>query len=563
MIKQKDIKRTHLIQLLLVLIIILSANIISKSLFTRIDLTSEKRFTLSETTKNMLKSLKDVVYVKVYLEGDFPADFKRLKNATKELLDEFKAYSGDKIEYEFINPFENPDLKTQKEIYKELVSKGLEPVSINEKKEGGSAQKLLFPAAVLTFREKEAQVQIFRNQVGTSGAQSINGAIESLEFEFASAIQKLNTLIKPQISFITGQGELDKLATGDLVNSLTDFYEIRRTHIRETLNALDNKKAIIIAKPDSAFSEKDKYIIDQFIMKGGKVLWLIDPVFAEMDSLSNSNFTLCFPNKLNLDDQLFKYGVRINPVLVQDLSSAYIPVNVSPISAQPKFQMYPWFYFPVISPNGEHPITKNVGGIKFEFASTIDTIKSPGIKKTVLLRTSKYTKEINAPAKIGLDIVAKKPNVEEFNKSNLPVGVLLEGEFESVFKNRLPMDFVSSKEIAYRDKSVKNRMIIIADGDIIKNQVHRSTGQIYPLGYDKYTKITYANKSFILNAIDYLMNDEGLIKLRSRKIELRLLDKNEITKNRMKWQLINLLIPLFSIILFGVIFNYLRKRRYS
>ncbi len=571
--KRKEVKKQNIIQLILTLIIIVLINYISSFIFVRIDLTSEKRYTISEPTKKMLKNLNDVVYFKVYLDGDLPPGFKQLEKSTKEMLDEFRAYSKNNIEYEFINPSESNDRKTRNEIYKQLYDKGLLPTKLNYKDENGTtSQKIIFPGVIISYKGNELAENILNNNIGVSPEQNLNESTQELEYNLSNAIKKITTSIKPKIAFIEGQGELDKNSVADITNSLTEFYNVKRVRLNGQLNSLRDSlnnnlySLIIVAKPDSAFNEKDKFIIDQFIMNGGKVLWLIDLVKTDMDSLAYSSSTLALVNNINLEDQLFKYGVRINPNLIEDIQCALIPVNTAIVGTQPKFTPSPWLFFPLIQPPNTNPITKNLNLIKTEFVSSIDTVgNDPAIKKTVLLSTSKYTKIINAPARISLEMVNEEPDQRQFNKSNVPIAVLLEGQFQSVFKNRLTDDIIESKDIAFKDKSVNTKMIVIADGDIIKNQVrHYGKKTIpYPLGYDRYTRQTFGNKEFILNVIDYLTGNSDLMQVRSRDIKLRLLDKTKINNQRLKWQIINTILPILVIIILGIIFILLRKRKYT
>ncbi|MGQ0827462.1 MAG: gliding motility-associated ABC transporter substrate-binding protein GldG [Bacteroidota bacterium] len=556
-------KQRDLTALALAIIIVILLNFVGSFVFHRFDLTSEKRYTLSDATKKLLGQLNDVVYVKVYLEGDFPAGFKRLRNETKEMLDEFRAYSDDNIEYDFINPSENTDKKQQNEVYKQLHDRGLQPTNLEVKDDNGTSQQIIWPGAIVSYKGKEMPWQLLKTQFGQSSETQLNNSIQALEYEFASTIRNLSTPLRPQIGFIEGHGELDTLAVKDIKDALSEFYLLKRVKINERLNALDGLKAIVIAKPDSSFSEKDKFIIDQFVMKGGKALFVIDPLNTSIDSLRKLGITLAVPSDLNLDDLLFKYGVRINPNMVLDLQSSAIPVNKALRGQQPRFELMPWLFSPLIMPTGNHPIVKNLDLIKIEYGASMDTIAAKGISKTILLTSSKHTKTFNAPVRVSLGMVRQKPNEEMFTDSYQLVAVLLEGEFESVFKNRIAPKIATDSAIGFKDHGVKTKMIIISDGDIIRNDVQYSTQKPFPLGYDQYTQQTYGNKNFILNCINYLCDDSGLISVRARELTLRLLDKKKINNEKLKWQLINTIVPLFVIILFGVIHTLRRKRKYG
>jgi ABC-2 type transport system permease protein len=558
-------KKRDLTSLGLAIIILILLNFVGSFVFHRFDLTSEKRYTLSDVTKKLLSNLNDVVYVKVYMGKDeeFPAGFKHLRNETQEMLDEFRAYSDDNIEYEFINPNENADKKQQEEVFKQLYDKGLQPTNLEVKDENGSSQKIIWPAALVTYHGHEVPWQLLKTQIGSSSEMQLNNSIQALEYEFASCIRNLSTNVRPKIGFIEGHGELDTLAVEDIKNALSEFYSLKRIKINESLNALQGMKAIIIAKPETSFSEKDKYIIDQFVMNGGKVLWVIDPLNTSVDSLRKSGGTIAVPYDLNLDNMFFKYGVRINPDLIVDMQSSAIPVNKAFVGQEPRFELMPWLFSPLIMPTSGRPIVKNLDVIKVDFGSSMDTVAAKGIKKTILLHTSKYSKILKAPVRIDLRMANMRPDESVFTDSYQPVAILLEGEFESVFKNRKHPEFINSKSFPYKEKSINTQMIVISDGDVIRNEVQYSTKKPYPLGYDKYTNQTYGNKNFILNCINYLCDDSGLISVRARELTLRLLDKKKVLNERLKWQLINVLLPLLAILLFGIAHDIIRKRKYA
>lgn len=563
----KNIKRLNLIQLFIAIAVIVLVNVIAKYAFFRLDLTQEKRYTLSPLTIKMLKELDDVIYFKVYLDGEFPAGFKRLRDETKEMLDEFRAYGGDNIQYEFIDPSANPDKKQRNELYKSLYQKGLQPTNLNFKEEGdANAQKIIFPGAIVNYKGRETSTQLLKSQGFAHPEAMINNSVKDLEYNLSNSIRKLKSGTKPNIAFIEGHGELEEMAVADIAKSLSEYYEVKRVKLNGQLNSLRGFKAIVIAKPDSTFDEKDKFVIDQFITHGGKALWLVESTFATMDSLSKNGETVGISNPINLEDQLFKYGVRINTHFVQDIQGAPIPIVTGMMGNQPQTQMFPWFYFPLIFPydKNAHPIVSNLNAIKLEFANTIDTVGPPNIKKTILLRSSKFSKTINTPARISLNSVKEEPQEKQFNKSFLPIGVLLEGKFESVYNNRIPANIESSKEIGFKPFcDTLNKMIIVADGDVIKNGYSKSKGTITPLGFDRYTQQEYGNKDFILNAINYLCDDEGLLSVRSRELKLRLLDRKKLSKEENKWKAINTVIPLLLVGAFAFAQYYNRKKKYS
>jgi ABC-2 type transport system permease protein len=531
--------------------------------FHRFDLTSEKRYTLSDATKNLLSEINDVVYVKVYLDGEFPAGFKRLRNETKEMLDEFRAYSNDNIEYEFIDPSVSDNKKQQNEIYKQLYDKGLEPTNLEVKEESGTTQQIIWPAALVTYKGRELPWQLLKTQMGQSSEGQLNNSIQALEYEFASVVRNLSTAIRPQIGFIEGHGELDTLETYDIAAALSDFYVVKRVEINQQLRALDGLKAIVIAKPDTTFSDQDKFIIDQFIMKGGRVLWVFDPLYTPVDSLSRRGNTVAIPYELGIDKMLYKYGVRVNDKMLLDVQCSAIPINKALKGQQPRFELMPWIFSPLLNPLNDHPIVKNLDIIKTDFASTIDTIEVKGIKKTILLQSSKYSKTLVQPVRVDLNYLRFPIDEKQFNNPFQNVAVLLEGEFESVFKNRIPPEIANDSAIGFKPNGKKSAMIVIADGDIIRNDVQYSSRKPYPLGFDKYTNRTYGNRNFILNCVNYLCDDSGLLSVRARELTLRLLDKKKVKNEGTKWKVINTAVPLILVLVFGLIYYYVRKRKYS
>jgi len=561
--KRKSLKSQNIIQLFLLLTMLVLINVISSFVFTRFDLTSEKRYTLSEATKNLLKKLPDVVYVKVYLTGDFPAGFKRLENSAKEMFDEMRVYARDNLQYEFIDPAANPDKNARTELYKQLYKKGLQPTNIQENEKESTSEKVIWPGAIVNYRANEIPMQFLNDQLGAGPEQALNNSIEGLEFTIANTIRKITADVPPSIAFIEGHGELDKKHTADIYNTLKNSYNIGWKRIDGKLNTLENYKAIIIAKPDSAFDEKDKFIIDQFIMKGGKVIWLIDPMIAEMDSLANKNEVIATANELNLDDMLFHYGVRINYDLVQDLESVPIPMVVGYSGGRPQQKLMPWFYFPLVFPESKNPIVNNLNAIRFQFASSIDTVGSIELKKTVLLTSSQYSRVVNTPARISLEMIRKEPDMRMYNQPDKILAVLVEGTFRSNFTNRIPPVIAENKDIGFKETSVPTNMVVVSDGDVIRNDYRKSNESAMPLGYDRYTGQTYGNKNFILNVVDYLCDESGLITVRSKEIKLRLLDKNLIKNSKTTWQLINTVLPLILILVFGVVKGQLRKRKFA
>jgi len=556
-------KRKNIVSLLILIVIIVLVNFIGSYFFKRFDLTSEKRYTLAESTRKLLSGIEDEVYLKIYLEGDFNPSFARLKNETREMLDEFRAYSNNNIQYEFIVPGEGLTTEEAQGIEKQLYDKGIIPEEITERKKDKTLQTRIWPGAIISYKGKETAWQIFRRQdFSNSPEENINNSIEELEYSLTNAIRKLQRDKKLEVTFIQGHGEIDTLHQYRFMQALSEYYDVNQTQISGRLNGLLGSDAIVIAQPDSAFDDKDKYIIDQYIMNGGKVLWLIDPVEVNRDSL-RKGFSIGINRPLNIEDMLFKYGVRLNPLLVQDLQCGKIGVNVG-FKGQPKIELFPWLYSPIVTTDNKHPIVKNLDAIKFDFVSSIDTISSAkGIKKTILLRTSRYSKTQPCPVRIALGSVRIQAKESQFINSYQPVACLLEGQFSSFVEYRISSRLLSDSLFKYIDKGKVTKMIVVADGDIARNDLNRNTGEMPPLGYDRYTRMTFANQTFLLNCINYLLDDEGMLQLRSREVKLRLLDVKKINQHHTKWQIVNVVLPMLLVIALAFLQFYLRKGKYA
>jgi ABC-2 type transport system permease protein len=564
--KKTEIRKLHIIQFAFSLIILMLIAFISTKIYFRLDLTSEGRYILSHESKSVLKKLDDVVYIKVYLEGDLPVGFKKLHNSIRETLDEFRIYAKENLQYEFINPSEsnNPDIRNK--IYKEIYDKGLKPINIQSRdKEGGSNEKIIFPGALINYKGLEVPVSFLKNNVSLSSEENLNNSVQTIEYELIKAISNITSKKIDKIAFLEGQGELGAMEVQDITIELSNYFQVDRGGINGKLGVLGSYKAVIIAKPTKPFNEQDKFVLDQYIMNGGKVLWFIDEVNVNTDSLAKGS-TFAFINNLNIDDLLFTYGARINPDLVQDVQCNMLPVNVGFTGDQPKWVPSPWFYYPLISPLVDHPVTRNMNLIWARFASQIDTVGvNRKVKKTFLLKTSAYTRLVKAPVYISLEEVKRKQTREAFNKPNQAIAVLLEGQFPSVFRNRSINNIIQGSGINYKAESIPTKMIVVSDGDMIENDV-RTTAEgpaITPLGFDKYTRQTFGNKDFIVNAVNYLTDETGLISLRAKEFKLRLLDKARVQEERLKWQLVNTIIPVLLVIGFGIYYNYSRKKKYA
>nr|MBC7613662.1 gliding motility-associated ABC transporter substrate-binding protein GldG [Pseudopedobacter sp.] len=522
-------------------------------------------YTISPITIQILEHLKAPVTIQVYLEGEFPSGFKRLRNATKDLLSDYKAYAGNKLNFEFIDPIAGKNQREQEAVYNQMTQKGIDPTNLSVKTASGLTQKVIYPAAEVSAGANSMAVKLLQTRMGSSPEEVLNNSVQNLEYAFSSAIKKVSAGGKPRIGFTEGHGELSDLELQDALKSLTEGYEAGRINLNTmTYAGLDKLKVMVIAKPATEFSELEKYKIDQFLMHGGKIIWTIDQVNADLDSMRRSQGAeqLAFQKKLNLDDQLFTYGIRINYDLVGDMNCAQIPVSVGQVGGQAQIQKVPWLFFPLIMPVSNHPMIKNLDAIKTAFVNTIDTIGTKGTQKTVLLTTSPFNRELNAPTIISLDMIEDTPDPKRFQSVPKPVCVLLEGTFKSNFLNRAVPQGISDFP-APLEKSKFTKMLVFSDGDIFKNQISDKDGSPFPLGYDRYTQQTYGNKTFLLNAIDYLTDDSGLIALRSKEIKLRLLDKGKLVAQKTTWQLINTLIPLIMLVLFGIFQHIYRKRKYA
>jgi ABC-2 type transport system permease protein len=569
--KRKRSKRGQAFtQIVLLIGIALAINVIAGIYYARLDLTSDKRYTLGQPTKKLLKGLKDVVFVKVYLEGkDLPPGFKRLSESTRELLDEFRAISGDKIQYQFIDPDDLPDQKTKQNLYEQLSNQGLHPIQLQENKEDKISEQIVIPGAIVTYNNKDMPVQLLQEQLGGVPPDLVlHNSIIGLEYQLTNAIHKLEEEKKPKIAIIQGHGELKPLELTDIYNTLLQSYDVDFVDLpKYKVGRLDPYDAIIIAKPDSFFNELEKYKIDQFMMKGGKVLWFYESLNANMDSLHNGvGYT--YDYKTNLEDMLFKYGIRVNYDLVQDMNCNYIPL-LSPYGTVQKRNLLKWPYYPVVEPQSQNPIVHNLSTIWFQFASTIDTLHTranPDIKKTILLQTSPFTRVMMNPVRIDLSLVSTLRRDEMlYRQGQKNLAVLLEGEFNSSFRDHPPSPETqaSGQYGVYKERSPYTKMILVSDGDIIRNEVRKSTGEPFPLGFDPYSNQTFGNKTFVMNCVDYLVDESGLITLRAKDIKYRPLDNGRVKTERLNWQLLNMVVPVVAIVLFGLIFNYVRKRRFA
>ncbi|MCE5345808.1 MAG: gliding motility-associated ABC transporter substrate-binding protein GldG [Bacteroidales bacterium] len=532
----------------------------------RLDLTEDKRYTLSEPTRKVLSDLKNDIYVQVYLEGEMPIPLKRLKRSVAEMLDEFKIASGRKVDYEFINPSEGTSAKQRESQYQVLINKGLTPVNIQSgDAEGGSIQKIIFPGMIVNYNGIEVPVNFLKNNQAIPYEQNILHSIEGLEYEMIKTISTLSSDTIYKIAFLEGQNEIPEIETADITFNLAKFFTIDRGVIGGKYGILDKYAAVIIAGPETEFSESDKLVLDQYIMNGGKVMWLLDEVAVNSDSLVFGQ-TVGLYRPLNIEDQLFRYGARVNPEIIQDIDCVPIRLMVMIGGARQQVVPAPWVYYPLLSPAPDHPITRNLNKVKGEFVNFIDTVGlDRAIKKKVLLTTSDFSRTLSPPTMISLKEAELTPDEKDFNKSHLPVAVLLEGVFPSAFKNRMINNLTDVKKLQIRTQSKETKMIVIADADIIRNEV-KITGlqkNPLPLGQDKYTGEVFGNRDFLINCLNYLVDNNGIMELRSRELKLRLLNTSKVKAERVKWQLINVVIPVLIVIVGGLLYSYFRKGNYT
>jgi len=538
--------------------------LISFFFFFRIDLTSDKRYSISEQTKTLMRNTDAPLKVVVYLDGDLNPGFQRLKKSTAELLDELSVYSNQNIEIEYENPSLADTPAQREKKYAELQMRGLLPTAVYERdKEGKSIQKVIFPWIEITYNGKKVQVCLLKNILGNSGEENLNISIENLEFEITDGIRRLVNRDVSKIAFLEGHGELAESETYDISKTLSKYFQIDRGIIANNATILDNYKVIIIAKPTKPFSESDKFIIDQYIMHGGRVLWLLDGVRVSKENLSIAGLSPAIELDLNLNDQLFRYGVRINPVLLQDVQCTSIPVNIAPANATPQFEPSPWYFAPLLLTSPEHPVTRNITQVRSEFCSGIDIVgDNKQVKSQLLLATSDNTHILAAPTTIDLSQKIKPNDKTYFNVEYVPVAVAMEGNFESDFANRMiPKGLTNTLPI--RKLSLNTRQIVVADGGIIRNETILKDSTTVPLGFDRYMNQQFGNKDFILNAVLYLADNDGWMQLRSRTLKLRLLNKKITNDDRLTWQLVNVLLPLGFLLFFGIGYQIIRKRKYT
>ena len=552
-------KVESILKLLVGIALVVVVNLAAERVYFRWDLTEEKRYTIKEATRQMLSELDDEVVVEVYLEGKLNSGFTRLQEGVRQTLEEFRVYSDNQVQYRFIDPAAAMGEEAQMQFMQSLSQMGIQPTNIIEEKDGQRSEKLIFPGAVVSYGGIEKGVMLLKGNAASSAEEKLNQSIESVEYELASAIYQLTNLETKSIGLVKGHGELDSLDIISFENTLRAQYSVQDVYLEAA--DLSQISALLIAKPQTAFSELEKYYLDQYLMNGGKVIMLIDKLQASMDSASNE-FNYAFPFELNLDDQLFRYGIRINNNLLQDNSSAKYPIVTGMMGDQPQIQLIQWPFFPLFNRFADHPITRNINAVKGQFVSSLDTVKAENVQKIPLMFTSDYSRSVTAPVKVSIQDLRRNLTPDMLNQQNIPTAYLLEGTFRSLYENRFKPEGVDEKTFVPRALEGA-KLLVIGDGDIARNDVNPRNGAPQPLGTDPFEQVTFGNQDLLLNAINFLIDDTGLITARNKNIQIRPLDKVKVADGRLKWQLINLVLPVLLLIAFGVIRHIWRKKKYQ
>lgn len=552
--------------LLLYLGILLVVNVLATYLPVTWDLTEDKRYTLTSSTRELLDEVNEPVYVEVLLGGSFPAGFKRLQRATREMLEDFRSETPF-LDYTFSDPNEGSKEQVNA-LREEFVKQGMNPTNLRIKENGETTEKLIFPYAVISYGGRSVPVSLLESEVpGLPPEVILNNSISLLEYKLSSALFRLIRSDKPNIVFIKGHGELIPEQTSDLRRDLRPYYNFTYLALDSVFRINPEVDLVIVARPRGPFSEPDKFKLDQYIMKGGKVIFLIDPLNATLDSMRLSRDYMPVPYDLNLDDLLYRYGARVEPNLVLDLECSRIPLQVGMVGNNPQYDLFSWYYHPAVQAQANHPMVKNLNRINFDFPASIDTIqtKTP-VTKTILLTSSEYSRLQYPPVQIGFDILRYEPDPGKFNKGPQSLALLLEGRFSSNYENRVPQVFLDSLKArgeAFQPISEPTAVLVVSDGDVIRNPYNQVTNEAKALGYNIYDRRQYANKEFALNMIEYLLDQRGLIEARSRDVRLRLLDKVRVDEEKTFWQSLNLGLPILLLVLFGIGFYFWRKRRYA
>ena len=561
----------------LVIALLVLINWLAASFHTSIDFTNEKRFTLSNSTKSVLKNLDSTVDITVLLSGDIKSEFKKLSNSTKELLENFKNYGGKNIQYTFEIPGEGLDDSAKAKVFESLIGMGLRPTNqkVQVKEGEGNSNRQIFPGAIIKYHDKAIAIDLLQGQVQKNSfnsndildKQSLNSAEALLEYKFANAIQQLTQQQVPVVAYAYGNGEPQYgfLPVNDVFETLGRNFIVDTVNIRSQPFISPEYDAVVIVKPTEKFTDDDKFKLDQYVMNGGRLLFFIDVLYAERDSLQNGDL-IAYARDLNLNDLLFRYGVRINTDLIADKHADVIPVEVGSVGGQSQKQLLPWPYSPLLQPGSGNAIVKNQADVLAQFANSIDTVEAAGITKTILLATSNNSYAMSTPARVELNSLQTEEDVSKYNRKNIPVAVLLEGKFISLYANRATqsqLDTLKQYDLSFkRESATPGRIIVVSDADIVMNQVSEAIGPL-PMGTNKYTKIGYANKDFFLTTTEYLANKNNILDAKAKDYTLRLLDVKKVEDERSLWQVINILVPIAMVCLFAVIYQWRRKRKYT
>ncbi|MFN5170336.1 MAG: gliding motility-associated ABC transporter substrate-binding protein GldG [Cyclobacteriaceae bacterium] len=540
------------------LLVVVLASVVLSDVFFRVDLTEEKRYTIKPQTRELLQNLDDVVQVEVFLAGDLNPGFARLQQAVRETLNEFRIYSGNRVQVLFTDPAAAASEKARQEYMAALAGKGIQPLNVIEGTGSSRKEKFVFPGAIISVGNSEIPVMLLKGNRSQNSQEVLNQSIENLEYEFSKALAQLAATDVSRVGWLTGHNELTGDAAQGAWQALAAQFDV--SEVRADELASSPPAVLVVAKPTVSFSELDKYRLDQYIMKGGRVLWLIDRLDATMDSASRENY-FAFPYTTNLDDQLFRYGIRINPDLVQDRVAASYPIAIGELNGRPRIVPMEWPFWPLVNQYANHPITRNLDAALFRFASSVDTVKAEGVRKTPLMMTSEYSRKISAPVNVSVNDLRQQLRPENFQSGRIPVAYLLEGEFTSLYRNRFVPAGADERDRA--EKSKPTKMVVVADGDLARNEISQRTGEPQPLGYEPFSRYTFANADLLVNTVAYLADENGLIASRAKEVKLRPLDKKKIESEKAFWQLVNVALPLLLVLVLGVVRHFWRKRRYA
>ncbi|MFT4661003.1 MAG: ABC-2 type transport system permease protein [Patiriisocius sp.] len=577
--KDQNTKPKHLYRTLVSIAVVILLIYISNFdfAFERFDLTEEKRHSLTETTKDILRELEEPLFVKVYLKGEYPAEFKRLEKGVREKLDEMKAYAGSNLEYEFINPSASDDTELTKETYQYLSEEGLKYTSLQMRTNDGITEKILFPGALISYKGKTKPLQLLKSSERVPDLKMINNSLNNLEYEFARIINKIQSTETQSIAFTYGHGEASERESHDAQLALEETYNVSRIKFDGGLNDLSKMFSdtvryrenlydmIIISDPDSAFSDQDKFLLDQYLVRGGRVMLFMNPMSVNLDSLRKNQETMGVSRDLNIADMIFDHGIRFENNILIDRNCAPIALTTGQVGNQPKVEFFPWYYKPILVPESNHPIISNIDPVVTEFVSSLTVIEKDYLNETVLLESSGYTKALKQPVRVNAGIVSVDIDFTTNNSPHLPIGVMVEGKFRSAFLDRLPPEFLNNKQITFVEKTSKaGSLLVVADGNLIKNKFSPNGSTRYPIGYDRYAqRKIYGNEDFLLNAVNFMMNDERLINLRSRTITLRPLNQELTEEKRSSIQISNMALPIIAVIFLGIILAFVRGKKFA